>query len=90
MDWEWEQLIFNKLGNIINFRVANVVKPNKDYKLPSKSKLNQTRSDIFGDLNVAFTRANNTDTLTTVDTVKIGYDGKIKNHTTTQFTANRI
>ena len=46
--------------------------------------------DIFGDLNVAFTRANNTDTLTTVDTVKIGYDGKIKNHTTTQFTANRI
>ena len=42
----------NKLGNIINFRVANVVKPNKDYKLPSKSKLNQTRSDIFGDLNL--------------------------------------
>ena len=42
----------NKLGNIINFRVANVVKPNKEYKLPSKSKLNQTRSDIFGDLNL--------------------------------------
>jgi len=46
--------------------------------------------DIFGDLNVAFTSTNNTDALTTVDTVKIGYDGKIKNHTTNQFNQNNI
>ena len=46
--------------------------------------------DIFGDLNVAFTRIDNTNTLTTIDTVKIGYDGKIKNHTTNQSTANKI
>ena len=44
--------------------------------------------DIFGDLNIAFTSTNNTNTLPTVDTVKIGYDGKIKNHTTNQFTQN--
>ena len=39
-----------KFGNILDFRLGNVIKPNKDFKLPSKSKLNQTRSDIFGDL----------------------------------------
>ena len=67
---------------IWNYRYAA---PGRDVTMASTSAI-----DIFGDLNVAFTRANNTDTLTTVDTVKIGYDGKIKNHTTTQFTANRI
>ena len=39
-----------KLGNILDFRLGNVIRPNKDFKLPAKSKLNQTRSDIFGDL----------------------------------------
>ena len=39
-----------KFGNILDFRLGNVIKPNKDYKLPTKSKLNETRSDIFGDL----------------------------------------
>ena len=61
------------------------VAPGRDVTMAATSAI-----DIFGDLNVAFTRANNTNTLTTVDSVKIGYDGKIKNHTTTQFTANRI
>ena len=73
----------NSDGEFIwNYRYAA---PGRDVTMASTSTI-----DIFGDLNVAFTRANNTDTLTTVDTVKIGYDGKIKNHTTTQFTANRI
>ena len=73
----------NSDGEFIwNYRYAA---PGRDVTMASTSAI-----DIFGDLNVAFTRANNTDTLTTVDTVKIGYDGKIKNHTTTQFTANRI
>ena len=46
--------------------------------------------DLFGDLNIAFTRKDNVTTQTTVDTVKIGYDGKIKNHTTNNFNLNNI
>ncbi len=46
--------------------------------------------DIFGDLNVAFTRTNNTTLYKTVDTVKIGYDGKIKSHTNNEFNKNNI
>ena len=46
--------------------------------------------DIFGDLNIAFNRTNNTTGLKTVDTLKIGYDGTIKNHTTNEFNKNRI
>ena len=49
-----------------------------------------TAIDIFGDLNVAFTRTDNTTTHKTVDSVKIGYDGKIKNHTTNNFTLKNI
>ena len=70
-------------GNFIwNYRY---VAPGRDVTMASTSAI-----DIFGDLNVSFTRANNTDNLTTIDSVKIGYDGKIKNHTTNQFTQNRI
>ncbi len=41
----------NIIGDELNFRLANVFKLDKDNKLPSKSKLDQTRSDIFGDIN---------------------------------------
>ncbi len=37
--------------NIFDFRVANVIKSKEDHKLPSKSKLNKSRSDIFGNIN---------------------------------------
>ncbi len=36
------------------FKVANVIKHKKDHNLPSKSKLDKTRSDIFGDINYRF------------------------------------
>ena len=48
-------LEFNRVkndgANIFDFRIANIIKANEDHKLPSKSKLNKTRSDIFGNLN---------------------------------------
>ena len=47
---------------IIQFRAANVIKSKQNKNLPSKSKLNETRSDIFGDLDLKLN--NNT---------KIGY-----------------
>ncbi|MDA9726313.1 LPS export ABC transporter periplasmic protein LptC [Candidatus Pelagibacter sp.] len=53
----------NKGVNILDFKVANVLKTKDNHKLPSKSKLNKTRSDIFGNLNY---RVNNN--------LKIGYD----------------
>ena len=40
----------NMIGNMFEFRVANVIKSKKNRKLPEKSKLDQTRSDIFGDM----------------------------------------
>ena len=40
--------------NIIDFKIANVLKLQENNQLPSKSKLNKTRSDIFGDLNGDF------------------------------------
>ena len=40
----------DEFGKILEFRIANVVKPKKNKKLPKKSKLNQTRSDIFGNI----------------------------------------
>ena len=42
----------DEFGKILEFRIANVVKPKKNKKLPKKSKLNQTRSDIFGDMHL--------------------------------------
>ena len=61
------------------------VAPGRDVNCVGKSVI-----DIFGDLNIAFNRTNNTTGLKTVDTIKIGYDGKIKNHTTNEFNKNRI
>ena len=42
--------------NILDFKVANILKLKEDYKLPTKSKLNKTRSDIFGNLNYNFSK----------------------------------
>ena len=37
--------------DILDFRFANVIKNNENYKMPAKSKLNKKRSDIFGNFN---------------------------------------
>ncbi len=59
-------LEFNKLNNnglrLIDFKVANVLKSRENYKLPKKSKLNKTRSDIFGNLDFSLN-----------DNLKFGY-----------------
>ena len=49
--------------DIFDFKIANVFKSKENIKLPTKSKLNQTRSDIFGSLK--YNLSNN---------LKIGYD----------------
>ena len=46
--------------------------------------------DIFGDLNIAYTREDNTTGYKTVDTLKIGYDGKMKKQTNNEFNKNNI
>ncbi len=48
--------------NILDFKVANVIKADEDLNMPSKSKLNNKRSDIVGNLNYNLT-----------DNVKLGY-----------------
>ena len=50
-------------SDIIDFKIANVLKSKENIKLPTKSKLNQTRSDIFGSLK--YKLSNN---------LKMGYD----------------
>ncbi len=40
--------------NIYNLKIANVLRINENSKLPKKSKLNEKRSDIFGNLNYNF------------------------------------
>ena len=49
--------------DILDFKIANVLKSKENIKLPSKSKLNKTRSDLFGSLKYNFTK-----------NLKIGYD----------------
>ncbi len=39
---------------IFDFKVANVLRADEDYRLPKRSKLNKTRSDIFGNLRYNF------------------------------------
>ena len=66
---------------------------NYRYVAPSGQSIQVAQTsviDIFGDLNVAFTRTDNTTTYKTVDTVKIGYDGKLKSHTNNEFNKNNI
>ena len=50
-------------SEIIDFKIANVIKSKENPKLPTKSKLNKTRSDIFGSLK--YNLSNN---------LKLGYD----------------
>ncbi len=50
-------------SDILDFKIANVIKPKENINLPSKSKLNKTRSDLFGTVKYNFT-----------DNLKIGYD----------------
>ena len=68
----------NTDGDLIwNYRY---VAPGREVTMVGNSEI-----DIFGDLNIAFTRDEQTTGKLTVDTLKIGYDGVIKNHTTTDF-----
>ena len=49
--------------DILDFKVGNVIKLEENVKLPTKSKLNKTRSDIFGSLKYNFS-----------ENLKLGYD----------------
>jgi hypothetical protein len=59
--------------------------PGRDIELASNSSI-----DIFGDLNLAYTRTDNITDLKTVATVKIDYTGKILNHTINEFDDDNI
>ena len=48
--------------NIVDFKIANVFKIDENLKLPKKSRLDQKRSDIFGNLS-----------LNLIDNVDLGY-----------------
>ncbi len=50
-------------GNLFEAKLGNVLKDKENSKLPHKSKLNRTRSDIFGDLNLKYN-----------DTINVGYN----------------
>ena len=66
---------------------------NYRYLTPSGNNIqlsSRSTIDIFGDLNIAFTRTNTTSNQKTVDSVKIGYDGKLKKHTNNNFNETRI
>ena len=47
--------IKNNGPEIFDIKLANVIKSDTDYRMPSKSKLNEKRSDIFGELNYNIT-----------------------------------
>ena len=68
-------LEFKRLNNlssdVLDLKVANVIKPNEDYRMPTKSKLNKKRSDIFGNLNY---RMNNNTTINYI----FSYDKDLK------------
>ena len=65
-----------------NYRYAA---PGRDINLAPKCVL-----DIFNELNIAFTRSDNTTDKKTVDIVKLNYKGEIINHTTNDFTQNTV
>ena len=52
--------------------------------------VNRSAIDIFGDLNVAYTRTDTTTGYRSVDTIKIDYDGKMVKQTNNAFTINNI
>ena len=73
----------NSSGTLLwNYRYLT---PGRDVTCAGKTAI-----DLFGDLNVAFTRDNNTNEYKTMDILKIGYNGILKNHTTTEFDADNI
>ena len=43
--------VHEKRGEIFDFKIGSLLSDKKKNKMPTKSKLNQTRSDIFGNLN---------------------------------------
>ena len=43
-----------ELGNLFEVRLGNVLKDKENLNMPHKSKLNKTRSDIFGDLSLKY------------------------------------
>ena len=51
---------------------------------------NRTVLDIFGNLNVAYTRVNDTTGYRSVDTVKIDYTGKMLKQTNNEFNINNV
>ena len=66
---------------------------NYRYAVPSGNSIelaSRSTIDIFGDLNLAYTRTDTTTGYKTFDTAKIGYDGKLKKHTNTEFNKNNI
>ena len=74
---------FNGSGESIwNYRYLT---PGRDINLVAKSSL-----DIFNDLNIVFSRTNNTNDKKTVDSLKINYKGEIVNHSTTNFTEGNV
>jgi len=74
---------FNTSGDIIwNYSYSA---EGRDIQLSTKSAI-----DIFGELNIAYTRTDINNSLKTVDTVKIDYKGNIINHTENEFNLNNI
>ena len=66
---------------------------NYRYLAPTGETINVVPSssiDIFGDLNIAINKVNDTTGVKTVDQIKVGYAGDIKTHTTTKFTGSNI
>ena len=45
--------------DIIDLKLANIIKIDEDYRMPDKSKLNKKRSDIFGEINYNFSNIMN-------------------------------
>ena len=45
--------------DIIDLKLANIIKIDEDYRMPDKSKLNKKRSDIFGEINYNFSNKMN-------------------------------
>ncbi len=50
LGWEFKRTYLDG-SDILDFKVANVLKLKENIKLPVKSRLDKTRSDIFGSLN---------------------------------------
>jgi hypothetical protein len=59
--------------------------PGRDINLVPRTKI-----DIFGNLNLVYTRVDNTTEQQTVANVKVDYKGKVLNHTVNKFTENNV